>query len=201
MSDMPAKTPQEILADLEQKIQALNREYSEGVINSAQFNAIYRYFSEKRTLIEHILETNPDNPTWRAVAETQNTDYLRAQFEARALYYAVFRRGHQQPLLADGKIPRKAAEQVIKLLNGLWEMPTLRKGVARKSLGEGLWTLLCIGDQAMTIAVYFLQPSNLQLNRLKDIHDDFERANSQLLKRSLSAERMIFPQRALIDKS
>ncbi len=199
MSNNDGRTPQEVLDELEGKLSALTKEYADGHINPAQYNAIYRYYSEKRALIEHILDTSPDNPTWRAVSENHNTDYLIKQFEARVLYYVVFKRGNEVPLVTDGKIPRKGAEQVIKLLQSLWGTTDWRKGVARKSLGEGMFLVLCIGDQAMTLCVFLLQPSTIQINRLKDMHEDFERANRNLLKKDVTPERMVFPQRGLIE--
>jgi hypothetical protein len=200
-SDTKNQTPQQALEVIRGKLEKLTREYASGTINSAQFNALYRHHSEKRAVIERILASNPNSDTWKAVAEKGNTNYLRSQYEARPMYYVVFQRGSRTPLLADGKIPRKAAEQVIKLLQVIWAMSTWRKGLARKALGEGVWLLMNIGENALTIAVYYLQPSTIQTNKLKDLHEDFERANKQSLVKNLPMERMVFPQRALFNKS
>jgi hypothetical protein len=194
------ETPEQALEVIRQNLEKLTREYASGVINSAQFNALYRHHSEKRAVIERMLENNPDGTSWKAVAERGSTMYLRDQFQARLLYYVVFGRGNQTPLLSEGKLTRSAAEQLMKLLQVLWGMKAWRKGLARKSLGDGMWLLVCIGDNGVTLAVYFLQPSTLQTNKLKDVHEDFERANKYSIEKNLPAERMVFPQRALIEK-
>lgn len=192
--------PQQVLRELEDKMTQLAHEYASGEINASQYNAIYRYYSEKRVLIEHIVDTNPDNPTWRTVAQTNDTSLLKEQFLARLQYYAVFRRDNETPLLTEGKIPRSVAEQLLKLLQTMWRTDAWRRGVARKSLGAGRWLVLCMGDQGMTLGVFHLPPSKNQLNRLRDVHDDFEEANHSLLRKDNSTERLVFPQRSLLEK-
>jgi len=206
MSDLPTEfsispneTPESTLARLQHEIEKLTREYTAGRINSAQYNALYRHFSEKRTLIEKLVERNPQSNTWRMAAEHHKTSFLREQLEARPLYYVVFRRGERDPLLANGKLSLRAAEQVHKMLQVLWAMQTWRKGLARKSMGEGMWMLLCIGDNALTLVIYLLQPSTVQVNQLRDLHEEFELANRLSLTRNMLPERMVFPQRALME--
>ena len=113
----------------------------------------------------------------------------------------IFRKGEQKPLMMEGQIPQKAAQQLHKLLTVIWKMQEWKEGLARKSLGDGLWLLLMIGKQSMTRVVYFFQPSTLQINSMKDLHADFERANQQALERGMPANRMVFPQRSLMEKA
>ena len=193
--------PHSVLEQIKQRISTITGEYSAGKINAVQFNAMYRHYMEKRVIIEKLLERNPDTDAWRAAATPGKTSYLRNRYEARVLYYVVFRRNEVSPLTNAGKLPKKAAQEVHKLLQQIWKMETWRTGLARKSLGDGLWVLLMIGDLSLTLAVYFFQPSTLQINRLRDLHTDFERANRQLLERKMPAERMVFPQRSLMDKT
>ena len=60
--------PQDVLALIRGKIKSLTRDYSAGKINAAQFNAVYRHYTEKRTIIEKIIERNPNSDAWRAAA-------------------------------------------------------------------------------------------------------------------------------------
>jgi hypothetical protein len=192
-------TPQDALNTLREKLAQVAEEYANGSLNSSQYNAIYRYYSEKRVLLEHILHTNPESTTWQAIAAQDDTPFLREQFASKLLYCAVFRRGETSPLLTEGKVPRKVAEDLYKTLQTLWDSGQWRHGTARKSLGDGVWLVLCLGEQAMTVTVFYLPPSNQQYQSVRAAHEDFERANGRLLNRNIAPERLVFPQRALFN--
>lgn len=189
--------PQAIMQQIRQRLAHITHEYSAGKLNEAQFNALYTHYMEKRTIIEKLLARNPDSEAWKTAANTGKTSYLRARFESRLIFYVVFHKNDQKPLISEGKLSRRAAKQVHHLLQSIWRASVWRKGMARMGLGEDTWLLLMAGDNAMTIAVYFMQPSTVQTNRLRDLHHDFERANRRLLEEHMPAQRMVFPQRAL----
>lgn len=193
-------TLQDALHTLQQKLAQVAQEYANGLLNSAQYNAIYRHYSEKRALLEHILTTNPDSTTWQTVAAQDDTPFLRKQFASKLLYFAVFRRDSKVPLLTDGKIPRKVAEGLYKTLQNLWNEGRWQRGIAQKSLGDGVWLVLCFGEQAMTVTVFYLPPSQQQYQRVRAAHNDFEKANGRLLARNIPPERLVFPQRALFNE-
>ena len=206
MADLPppqperSTDPQSALTQIQSKINSITKEYSAGKLNRTQFYAMYRHYMERRAIIQKLLERNPESDAWKAAAAPGSTTFLRDRYEARTLYWVTFKHGSQTPLSFDGKLPTNAAKQIHKMLQVIWKMKTARKGLARKSLGDGMWLLILMGDDAMTLVVYFLQPSTLQVNALRDLHNDFEQANATMLARNLSAKRMVFPQRALIDE-
>lgn len=187
------------LDDIRQKLEVATQEYSQGKLSAVQFNAIYRHYMEKRTIVEMLLARNPETNAWRAAAAQGHTALLRDRFEARVLYFVVFKRGENRPLRSGGKLPRRAAQQIYNMLKLIWTAKTWRKGVARKSIGDGMWLLLIAGESSYTIVTYFFQPSTLQVNLVSDMQADFERANHNLLARNMPAERMVFPQRALLE--
>jgi len=187
------------MTEIRQKMEDIAAEYAAGKLNSAQFNAIYRHYMEKRTIIEKLLARNPETDAWRSVAEAGTTGILRQHYQSRPIHYVVFRRGEREPLIANGKITRQAARQIFKMLQVIWSMTTNRSGLARKSLGKGLWLVLAMGENAITLVLFSRQPTNLQTNRVRDLHNDFERANALSLERGLPAARMVFPQRSLME--
>lgn len=193
--------PRSILVQIRQKLQQAAQEYAAGKLNRTQFHALYRHYTEKRLIIQKLLERNPDTDAWRAPAKTGQTTQLRQRFKARPLYFVVFRRDEKRPLTSGGKLPQKAAQHVHNLLRVIWQMPQWKQGLARKSLGDGMWLLLMCGEQSLTVTVYFFQPSRTQIEHLRDLHHDFERANALLLKRGAPADEMVFPQRALLQES
>ncbi|MGJ3238154.1 MAG: hypothetical protein ACFE0Q_05555 [Anaerolineae bacterium] len=200
MSENPPNddNPQQALEAIRKRLKAATREYSSGRLSKIQFEAIYRHYVEKRQIVEKLIERNPDSDAWKSAAAEGTTSYLRDRFEARPLYYMVMRQGDKSPLLIEGKVPKVAAEQIYKLLQAFWRMSEWKSGLARKSIGNGMWMLVMVGEMSLTIVVYFLQPSTVQVNQLRDLQSDFERANRQALERSLPSERMVFPQRSML---
>ena len=196
-------TPTEARAELDKirhDMETITREFAEGKLSQGQFNAIYAHYSEKRKIIEKLLERDPDTTAWKAAAAKGRTGALRNRFEARPLYYLVFAHGGREPLAVGGTLPRNTARQIYSMLKVLWAMKTHRTGIARKAMGNGLWLVLAMGDIAFTMTIFSLQPSAMQINRVRNLHSDFERANKITLQRGLSPERMVFPQRSLLKK-
>lgn len=187
------------LDHIRQKMESVAEEFAAGKINRAQFNAIYGHYSEKRAIIEKILERNPENDAWRQVARPGHTSFLRVHFEAKPAFYIVFRHGQQSPLIYGGAHPKEGAKQIVGVLRQLWKSSNRPpRGLARKNMNNGYWMVVAFGEYAATIAIFSLQPSMTQSNLISDLHNDFESANRLSLRRNLSAERMVFPQRALL---
>jgi hypothetical protein len=195
----PPENPSKALENLRGKMEAVANEFAAGKINRAQFNAIYARYSEQRTIIERLIARNPDNPAWKQAATPGHTSFLRDHFQARIDYYAVFRHQISRPLVFGGqKTPDVRA--VGRVLQSLWGMSNRPKtGLARKDMGDGHWLVLAMGEYALTLVMFTLEPSVAQMQWVRDLHADFERANRSALERNTqSLERMVFPQRALV---
>lgn len=189
---------QAVIGWLRERLQGLTGEYANGQINAAQFNALYRHYTEKRMVIERLIERDPDSDAWRAAARKGDTDRLRQRFEARVLYFAVFKRHQHTPLASKGKLPSAIAQRLLRVLRLVMQASNWRQGLMRKAMGGGYWLLLSAGEHSFTAVIYFMQPASSQVNALRDMHADFERANMLALQRDLPADRMVFPQRSLM---
>ena len=200
LPDTPTN-PISALNVLRHKMQTIADEFAEGKINRAQFNAMYKRYSEQRTIIERLVERNPDSDAWRQVMSTKGyTSYLRSHFEAQPLYYAVHAHHQTRPVVLGGSKP-DAETTLLPLLEAVWKMPNIPKvGVGRKSLANGEWLILALGEYALTAVVFSLEPSIAQARLVRDLHNDFERANQAALARKwIIPDRMVFPQRALTE--
>jgi hypothetical protein len=185
---------------IREKLESITQDYASGKLNAAQFNAMYAHYTEKRQIIEKLLERNPETDAWRNVVSQGNTHHLRARFAARPLYYVVFRRGEQSPLISGGRLSKKSAQQVHQLLKILWKMRRWSSaGLVRKSMGDGMWLLLATGQHSLTIAVFMMQPSEAQTTHVRDLQRDFEVANLTALEKGEPAESLVYPQRALLE--
>lgn len=182
-------------------MEGVANEFAAGKINRAQFNAIYGRYDEQRMIIERLLERNPDSSAWQQVVRSGHTSFLRDHFEARCMYYLVYRLNTPSPLMMGGpQQPNMAQiEPVLSALQKVEKRP--RAGLARKALGDGHWLVLALGANALTIAMFNLEPSSSQVNHVRDLHNDFERANRSALERGTrTLEKMVFPQRALVEQ-
>ncbi len=195
------QSPQVALEILRRKMEVVASEFGQGKINRAQFNAIYGRYSEQRTIIEKLLARDPDNQAWKQAAAPGHTTFLRDHFESRLLYYLVYQHDVTVPLMMGGK-QQPNMDQISVVLQQLWGMKNRPKiGLARKSMVNGQWLVLALGEFAVTLALFQLEPSAAQANLVRDLHGDFERANQRALERGTrSLDRFVFPQRALAEK-
>jgi hypothetical protein len=194
---------QNALVRLRGKMHTLVEEYAQGKINRVQFQSLYARYSEQRAIIEKLLERNPDSDAWKQVIGGQGqTGSLRSQFEAHALVFAVYLRGEHTAVYHAGR-RSPASLQIDRLVAGLWALPKPPSpGLGRRALAHGEWLVMALGTTAVTFVGFSLEPSNAQSRLTRDLHDDFERANRLALARGItSADRLVFPQRALLEKS
>jgi len=205
VSDQPQPTqdsdPQQVLDELRQRIRSAASEYAAGNLNASQFHAIHKHYTEKRLVIEQLIARNADSSAWKAAASPGRTAFLREHLEARPLFYAIFRRGEKRPLRSEGRLQRQLAQQMYRLLQVFWSVSQWRTGLARKALGKGHWLLMIVGEQSMTLVVFMMQPSSLQMQHVRDLHADFERANLRQLTQEATAERFVYPQRSLLQSN
>ncbi len=194
--------PKTALATLRQKMQLLVDEYAAGKINRAQFHALYKRYSEQRSVIEKLIERNPETDAWKQVIRSQGqTGFLRSRLEAQPVLYAIFARNQTLPVHAGGRHPLNP-EVTQPLLQALWRAPQLpAAGLGRKALDNDEWLVLAVGEYAATMVIFSLEPASSQAKLVRDLHLDFERANRMALSRGMVAiDRLVFPQRALVER-
>lgn len=195
--------PNAALAVLRRKMEVVATEFAQGKINRAQFNAMYGRYGEQRAIIERLIERNPDSKAWKQVVSTAgHTTFLRQHFEAHPLYFLVFRHKVAQPLMVGGKT-KPVMQEVAPMMRTLWSLKNRPKaGLARKSMGDNRWMILAVGEYSATLVMFLLEPSVAQCSLVRDLHADFERANRAALEQDCAPiERMVFPQRALVEGS
>lgn len=192
--------PEIALENLRRKMEHVAGEFSAGRLNRAQFNAIYGRYNEQRMIIERLMERNPETQAWQQVAASGHTSFLMAHFQARVQYFAVYRADAPVLLTMSGR-EQPNIDQIEPILNSIIQMPQRpQSGLARKAMGKGRWLVLALGSYTVTMVMFALEPSTAQLNHVRDLHADFERANRRALERGTqSFERMVFPQRALVE--
>ncbi len=195
------QSPQMALDILRRKMEVVASEFGQGKINRAQFNAIYGRYTEQRTIVEKLISRDPNNQAWKQAAAPGHTTFLRDHFESRLLCYLVYQHDLTIPLMMGGK-QQPNMDQISIVLKQLWGLKNRPKfGLARKDMNNGQWMVLAMGEFAVTLALFQLEPSSAQAALVRDLHNDFERANRRALERGTrSLDRFVFPQRALAEK-
>lgn len=193
------------LETLRKKTAFVAAEFAEGKLNRAQFIALYVHYHEKRQIIERLLERDPDTQAWQPVAESGNTGFLRAHFEARVLSYALYNQdvSHHSEIISSQGQPLLPEDMVrkIQVAIGMVMRNHREPKAQRKMLGDGRFAIFVPGEQITTIVVFSLEPSARQIAAVQDLHHDFERANRRALQRGIrQPDQLVFPHRALFDR-
>ena len=193
-------SPGDRIAHIRSKMEEVANEYANSTISRAQFNAIYSHYSEQRQLIEKIIARDPDNDGWKQAARSGKTEFLRQHFDARPLNYVVYLHHRYKPLIGGGTRPD--IQRITKLIKMLWKMEKIRVGVARMALDGPNWLVMTAGYYSVTFVTFHLEPSGDKANYVRDLHNDFERANRLFLQRGkINKALMVFPQRALLEQN
>ncbi|MBZ0305672.1 MAG: hypothetical protein K8I82_06355 [Anaerolineae bacterium] len=186
---------------LREKMNEVAREFSEGLINQAQFNAIYRYYSEKRDITELLLERNPDSDAWKSVINTEHTHFLREHFAAKILSFGIYRIEGGDQIVHQGSL-RLPPNQLAPIFAKLYKLIEEGRdpGPARRQLKDERWVVLIPGKITASVAIFSLEPAPMQRQLIEDIHRDFERANEKNLQiGNFDPRFMVFPHRVLFE--
>lgn len=197
----PTSDPDAALVLLRRKIERVADEFSAGQINRGQFNAMYKRYSEQRTIIERLIARNPESDAWKQVISVPGqTGFLRSQYAAMPIACSVYLHDQLSPMLKMGPAVMDDGT-IARLLMRVWAMPVRPpQGMGRRALPGGEWMLMATGLYAATLVIFSQEPSITQAYLIRDQHADFERANLLLLTRGSPApEKMVFPQRALLE--
>ena len=188
------------LEQIRQKMALVAYEFDKGILNRAQFSAMYARYREQREVIERLLERDPGTQAWQQVAIPGQTGFLRRQFEARVLYYAIY--DGETPIVTQGQVV--PPEPVVKnMLMALAVLASKQKSPPRgkKQIEHGRWLVLIPGKFTTALALFSLEPSAQQMTLVQDLHRDFERANRIALERGIRLpDQLVFPHRALFEK-
>ncbi len=199
-----AQTPEKVEAALEQlreKMAGVAQEYAEGKINQAQFNAIYRRYSEQRDITERLLERDPDSNAWQSVVQPGHTGFLRRHFAAKYLSYGIYRLSDADVVILQGRVrlPQAQIAPVIGQLRQILQQGH-QLGPAWRPLRDGTWVMVVPGRYTVAVIIFSLEPAVMQRKVVEDAHTDFEQANRRLLERGdYTPEALVYPHRALLE--
>jgi hypothetical protein len=206
--DLPTIEPQEQDRHAEEAIERLRdkmaqvaQEYADGKLNQAQFNAIYRRYSEQREITQRLLERNPESEAWQSVVKPGHTSFLRDHFAAKITSYGLYRLqdGQQITLQGQVRLPQAQLMPIFARIKQAVEGGHILNS-ARRPLKDGSWVIIIPGRLTVSVVLFSLEPAVIQRKMVEDAHYDFERANEKTMRRNdFSLESLVFPHRALMD--
>lgn len=198
-------TPEEkalrAIEDLSQKMEKVAQEFQDGIINKDQFHAIYRRYNEQRDIVERILHRNPESEAWQSVVRPGHTTFLRDQYAAHILSYAIYYLENNEQIILHGNV-RLPAAQLHPFLGKIRQVVTQghKLGAAWRELKDRNWVVIIPGQLSVSVVIFSAQPAPVQLKKVEDAHRDFERANEKMLQRGdLKPESLVFPHRAIVE--
>jgi hypothetical protein len=181
------KTPSDarhFLERLRAKITQVVQDYSSGVINQRQFQAIYSHYQRQRVAVEKALIEMPGSGAWRAAATEGLTSFLRQQHAAQVLGYTVYETASGAQLTQVGEFDPddKLLEKTLSEFRS-GEHAQFGAGLMYTEIEGGRW-LCCVPGRYTTLAVIFsAEPATIQLNTIRDSHRDFELVNETSVSR------------------
>jgi hypothetical protein len=201
--DVRAEKAAEAIEVLRQKMAAISEEYASGKINRAQFDAIYLRYQERRQITERMIERDPDTGAWRSVVEPGYTGFLRQYYEAKVESYAIYHIARRAQIVRTGhvQIPEEQMTPILNRLYEVWESQETHEMIpAYRVLQDKRWVFFIPGEYSLAVVIFSLEPATAQIEMVKDIHTDFERANVQMLRTAnYDLKQMVFPHRALFE--
>lgn len=196
----PEQKAQQAIQTLITKMAAVAQEYAEGKINQAQFNAIYRRYSEQRQITERLLERDPHSQAWQSVIQTGHTGFLRSHFESRIISYGIYRLEDGQQIILQGgvRLPTPQLMPVLSKIKRVVEQGH-KLGPAWRELKDQNWVFIVPGKLTISVVIFSLEPALVQRKQVEDAQRDFERANEKVLLRGeIDINSLVFPHRALM---
>jgi hypothetical protein len=197
----PAEKAEQALQLLREKIDKLTAEHDQGVINQAQFEAIYKRYIEQRQITELLLERNPGTEAWAAVVQAGHTTFLRDHFAAKIISYGIYHLRGGEPIILQGKVrlPQNQLGPVLNKIINTGQQGHLLSPAARP-LKDGSWVFIIPGRLSASVVIYSSEPAPMQRKKAEEAHYDFERANEKMLQREdYTPEALVYPHRALLE--
>jgi hypothetical protein len=172
------------LERLRAKTTRVVQDFTTGAINQRQFQAVYSHYQRQRMAVEKALIEMPGSGAWRAAAVEGHTSFLRQQYAAQVLSYAIYETASGMPLTHVGEF--KIDEALLVPMLSTFRSSTQElfgAGMKRIELEVGHWLCYVPGRYTTLIVVFSAEPAPMQLKTIEDLHRDFEMINQMSLAR------------------
>jgi hypothetical protein len=172
------------LERLRGKTLQLVQDYTAGIINRRQFEAVYRHYQRQRAAVEKALIEMPGSGAWRAAAVEGHTSFLRQQHAAQIVGYALFEYTTGEQLNRIGELdvdPATLKPLLDSLRSGRHRL--FHNGLMQTQATQGRWLCLMPGRYSALILLFSAEPATIQMRSIADGLRDFEQVNEHSFAR------------------
>jgi hypothetical protein len=178
-------------AQIQDKIQHLLSEFSEGKINREQFHAVYEHYNGQLSLIEQAMQQGVQGVHVEAGA----TIAIRQQHMGKAIGLVIYhnRSGMLVDTLGEFDVP---PARIAPILNDFSLLMESNERIERRveKVSPTQWLLFAAGRHTTVVTLFHNEPSQQQSREIERLHNDFERANTVLLEHTrVDASRLAYP--------
>lgn len=180
------RTPVEarrFLERLREKMARVVQDFTQGLINQRQFDAIYSHYQRQRIAVEQALIEMPGSGAWRAAAVEGHTSFLRQQHAATVLAYAIYETANATPIAQVGDLNVAPALLASLLADPGHADDDTDLSARCIELENGRFLGLVPGQTTALVALFSTEPATLQLQMIQDLHRDFEMLSETSLDR------------------
>jgi hypothetical protein len=181
------------LAGLDRKMSRLEQDFSLGRVNSTQYQAIRRHYTEQREVALRLHANNPKSDRWRVVLEEGRTEFILQLNEAACLGFALYDLNTRHRIYLEGTMGQ-SAEEAMALL-GTFGPPTSESSqglMLATRTDDGNSLLLIPGRFSAALITFSEDPPGWQVRALREVHRNFEAANAASLARG-ERRTLVFP--------
>jgi len=183
-TDAALDRAQAFKAQVEDKIQALLKEFADGRLNREQFNALYERYSGQLAVAQQAIASGSPAALSQTRDGGQSTIAIRQEHMGKAVGLVIYqnRTGVSIETLGDFDV---SAFVISPVLNDFTRMMEAQRLIEQRTiqLDDRRW-LLFVGGRFTTVVTLFRnEPSPAQVREIMRLHNDFEIANALLLER------------------
>lgn len=164
------------MAKIQDKIQQLLADFSDGKLNKDQFHAVYEHYNQQLALAIQAMQTgNPDS-----IAEAQGgmTVAIKEEHMGKAIGLMIYNNRNGTLVETLGEFDISVAK-IAPILNDFSLLMQSNKRVNRRveRMAEKRWLLFAAGRYTTVVTLFHNEPSQLQSQEIERLHSDFEEAN------------------------
>jgi hypothetical protein len=191
---------QSFITELQDKIQQLLNDFSEGKLNKDQFNVVYARYNSQLKLVEDAVASGLTNPV-EAAKDGQLTAAIMRERSGKFLGLRVFNTRNSMTIHTLGEFEAPTS-QVMPFIENLIMMIESRQPLGRhiQKLDDQRWMLFSSGRYTVSASIFKNEPSQKQTQEVYRLHRDFEEANKVFLQSgTFDANQLAFPFMVLLN--
>lgn len=188
------------LGKMQHKISILAERFASGAVNRQQFEELFAYYQNEIQVVEQVVTATPGSNEWKNAISDGQSMIIRRRTTARMIGFSIYVNQSGIPLKTCGQFSVDPA-LFVPMMHA-YQSATKEIFGAQQRLSQienGKWLGFIPGQVTTMLALFSLEPSQKQLQKLEELHKIFERANHIMLQQvMIDPDRLVCPQEFFI---